>query len=131
MADPTLPLTVIEYEEWGSPHNPAGYASLAAISPIDNVVPGGRYPAILATGGLHDPRVGYWEPAKWIATLRAKAAPRGPVLLKIDTGAGHFSKSGRFAVLTEKAFELAFLLKAVGKLGDKKAAAAAVVGEEK
>ncbi len=125
MSDPTLPLTVTEYDEWGSPHDPAAYTALAATSPVDNVASGGRYPAILATGGLHDPRVGYWEPAKWVATLRAKANPRGPVLLKIDTGAGHFSKSGRFAVLTEKALELAFLLKAVGKLGDKKAAAPA------
>jgi oligopeptidase B len=126
MADDSLPLTVIEKEEWGDPADPAAYAAMAAYSPVDCIVPGGAYPAILATGGLHDPRVGYWEPAKWVATLRARAAPRGPVLLKVDTGAGHFSKSGRFAVLGEKATELAFLLKAVGRLGEKKAAVATV-----
>jgi oligopeptidase B len=117
MADDSLPLTVIEKEEWGDPGEPDGYAWMAAYSPIDNVVPRAPYPSVLATAGLHDPRVGYWEPAKWVATLRAVGAPRGPVLLKVDTGAGHFSKSGRFDVLKEKAFEHAFLLKAVGMLG--------------
>jgi hypothetical protein len=96
------------------------YDWMAAYSPIDNIVPQAPYPTILATAGLHDPRVGYWEPAKYAAKVRAVGAPRGPVMLKVDLGAGHFSKSGRFDVLKEKAFEHAFLLKAVGMLGAKK-----------
>ena len=116
MLDDSLPLTVIEKEEWGDPADEQIYACMAGYSPVDNVVKGGRYPTILATAGLHDPRVGYWEPAKWVATLRRDADPRGPVLLKCELGAGHFSTTGRFKVLKEVALEHAFLLKAVGRL---------------
>jgi oligopeptidase B len=80
------------------------------------------YPAILVTAGLHDPRVGYWEPAKYVATLRKKTRDmerRRPVLLKIDMGAGHFSMSGRFDQLKEVALDMAFTLKQLG-LADSK-----------
>ena len=69
MFDPDLPLTIGEYEEWGNPEDAATYAYMRSYSPYDNVVPG-RHPALLAPEGLNDPRVGYWEPAKWVARLR-------------------------------------------------------------
>jgi oligopeptidase B len=117
MLDETIPLTVIERDEWGDPLNSAdAYTSIAAYSPIDNVVPGAAYPTVMATCGLHDPRVGYWEPAKWVARLRAVGAPRGPILLKTELGAGHFSKSGRLERLLPVAEEHAFVLKSMGLL---------------
>lgn len=78
-----------------------------------------RYPHILATAGLHDPRVGYWEPAKLVAKLRANKTDDNLVLLKTIMGAGHFSVTGRFEKLKETAFEYAFLLKCQGMLGVK------------
>lgn len=113
MLDPTLPLTIGEYEEWGDPLTSVEiYDAIAAYSPYDNVGPG-PYPPILATGGLHDPRVGYWEPAKWIARLRERASG-GPFLVRTELGSGHGGPSGRYDAWRDHAFHLAFLLDAVG-----------------
>ena len=113
MMDETIPLTVIEWEEWGNPvKSPEFYHYMKSYSPYDNVERKG-YPHLLVTAGLHDPRVGYWEPAKWVAKLRAEKTDDNLLLFKCDLGAGHFSKSGRFDKLKETALEYAFLLKAV------------------
>ena len=88
-------------------------------SPVNNVKSGGKYPSVLLTGGLHDPRVQYWEPAKMAAELRHGGGEgSGPVLLKIDMAAGHFSASDRYKYYRELAFDWAFVLNEVG-LADK------------
>ena len=116
MLDPTIPLTVIETQEWGDPQEKEYYDYMKSYSPVDNLREGVRYPNMLVTGGLHDPRVGYWEPAKLVAKLRGVAAPGSLILLKCEMGAGHFSQSGRFDRLKEVAQEQAFLLKCTGML---------------
>ena len=114
MLDGSLPLTPIEWPEWGNPIEDAGvYAQIAAYSPYDNVT-AQAYPPLLITAGLNDPRVTYWEPAKWAAKLRATKIDANPVLLKTNMGAGHGGKSGRFEALHETAEEFAFVLAAFG-----------------
>ena len=110
ISDEDLPLTPPEWPEWGDPIRDAeAYDYIASYSPYDNVAPR-PYPAILATGGLSDPRVTYWEPAKWVARLReAGKAPR-PVLLKINMDAGHGGASGRFDHLKDPALAYAFAI---------------------
>ncbi|GAB4817223.1 hypothetical protein N2152v2_004269 [Parachlorella kessleri] len=115
MLDETIPLTVIEWEEWGNPSQKEFYDYMKSYSPVDNLRPA-AYPNILVTAGLHDPRVGYWEPAKYVAKLRQLKTDRNLLLLKCDMGAGHFSQSGRFDRLKEMAVEFAFLLKCQGML---------------
>lgn len=119
MLDETIPLTVIEREEWGDPREAEFYNYMKSYSPVDNIREGAAYPAVLVTAGLHDPRVCFWEPAKYVAKLRrAAGGPGRPLcLLKCELGAGHFSQSGRFDRLKETAVEHAFLLKALGMLG--------------
>jgi oligopeptidase B len=114
MLDDTLPLTPPEWPEWGNPIESAtDFKTILSYSPYDNV--GAKdYPAILAMGGLADPRVTYWEPAKWIARLRATMTSGGPVLLRTNMGAGHGGASGRFDRLDEVAIAYAFALWAVG-----------------
>ena len=111
--DPSLPLTVIEWEEWGNPVESAEiFDVMAAYSPYENI-PAVALPPVLATGGLHDPRVGYWEPAKWVARLRdvAGAIPgSGPFLCKTELGAGHGGPSGRYDAWKDEALVFAFLL---------------------
>jgi len=107
--DPTLPLTIGEYEEWGNPNEPEYYRYIKTYSPLDNVKPV-RYPHLLITAGLNDPRVSYWEPAKWTAKLRAMKQDGNLLLLKTNMGAGHFGVSGRYARLKELAFIYAFML---------------------
>ena len=117
MLDPSLPLTVTEYEEWGNPtDDPDAYADIAAYSPYGLVRAGVRYPAILATTSLNDARVSYAEPAKWVARLRAVAgdAPRRPPLLRTELVAGHAGRSGRYDVWRQVAWEYAFVLDSVG-----------------
>ncbi len=117
MLDPTLPLTVTEWEEWGNPlEDPEIYATMKSYSPYDNVKDGVRYPDILATGGLSDPRVGFWEPAKWVQKLRA-ASPESRILLRTEMGAGHGGPSGRYDSWKEEALSLACLLDALGLAG--------------
>jgi oligopeptidase B len=109
MLDATLPLTVTEYEEWGNPHDREAYEYIRGYSPYENVEPK-AYPNLLITAGLNDPRVAYWEPAKWTAKLRAANTGAGLLLLKTNMGAGHFGASGRYEKFREIAFDYAFLL---------------------
>ena len=113
MSDASLPLTPPEWPEWGNPlTDPEAYDTIAAYSPYDNIA-ARPYPAILATGGLSDPRVTYWEPAKWVARLRPASTSGRPVLLKMNMEAGHAGAAGRFDDLKETAVEYAFALWAV------------------
>ena len=111
--DPTLPLSVIEWEEWGNPHEPAYYETMKSYSPYDNVT-AQDYPDLLVTAGLNDPRVSYWEPAKWVAKLRATKTGDSTILLKTEMGAGHGGPSGRYDAWRREAFIFAFILEAVG-----------------
>ena len=113
MLDSSLPLTVIEYDEWGNPNDPAAYAYIRSYSPYDNVE-SKPYPHMLVTAGLNDPRVAYWEPAKWTAKLRAKKTDGNLLLLKTNMGAGHGGASGRYDFLREIAFKYAFVLDVLG-----------------
>ena len=115
--DATLPLTPPEWLEWGDPiTDPKAYDCMLSYSPYDNVK-AQAYPAILALGGLTDPRVTYWEPAKWVARLRATMTGGGPVLLKTNMDAGHGGASGRFDSLKDTALEFAFAIAAVAHKG--------------
>jgi oligopeptidase B len=136
MSDPTIPLTVTEWEEWGNPQDEKYHNYMASYSPIDNidhvftsndnvstdnVLPNKSYPSILATTGLHDSRVPYWEPAKWIAKLRnasarmlAKTSSQPILLLKTKMNSGHGGSSGRYDYLRDKAFEISFVLNQLG-----------------
>lgn len=109
MSDPTLPLTVMEYEEWGDPSDPAFHDAIAAYSPYDNVR-AADYPALLVTAGINDPRVGYWEAAKWVAKLRQRGTGDAPIVLRTELGAGHFGPSGRYDAWRREALALAFLI---------------------
>ncbi|MDH4223221.1 MAG: S9 family peptidase, partial [candidate division Zixibacteria bacterium] len=113
MMDPTIPLTVTEYEEWGNPHNKEYYDYIRSYSPYDNVETR-DYPNLLISAGLNDPRVAYWEPAKWTAKLRALKTDTNLLLLKTNMGAGHGGASGRYDYLKEIAFEYAFIFKVLG-----------------
>ncbi len=113
MLDPTLPLTVTEWEEWGDPREPEAYARMKAYSPYDNVR-AADYPALLVTTGLNDPRVQYWEPAKWVAKLRVLSTSEKPILLRTEMGAGHGGPSGRYDAWRDEAIVLAFVCDAVG-----------------
>ena len=112
MLDATLPLTVGEYEEWGNPEDKQYYDYIKSYSPYENVEPR-PYPMMLITAGLNDPRVSYWEPAKWAAKLRASNTGDQMLLLKTNMGSGHFGASGRYEYLKETAFNYAFLLNAL------------------
>ena len=113
MLDESLPLTVIEWEEWGNPNLEEQYAWMRAYNPYENIRGGAEYPALFATAGLNDPRVSYWEPAKWVAALRSRTSARGPVILKTEMGAGHGGKSGRYDAWRDEAEVIAFLLSQV------------------
>ncbi|TCD06940.1 S9 family peptidase [Erythrobacteraceae bacterium CFH 75059] len=114
MLDGTLPLTPGEWPEWGDPiTDRAAFETLRAYSPYDNVR-AQDYPPLLITAGLNDPRVTYWEPAKWAARLRATKTDDNILLLKTNMGAGHGGKSGRFTALRETAEEYAFILWQLG-----------------
>ena len=109
MSDPSLPLTITEWEEWGDPRTPEFDAVMTAYSPYDNVR-AVRYPAMLVTAGLNDPRVSYHEPAKWVAKLRVTATGDEPLLLWTELGAGHMGPSGRYDAWREEARNVAFLV---------------------
>lgn len=113
MSDPTIPLTVGEYEEWGNPADPEAFHRMLAYSPYDNVREM-DYPAILVTAGLNDSRVHYWEPAKWTAKLRDHKTDDNLLLLRTNMGAGHGGSSGRYGQLDDIAFEYAFILDQLG-----------------
>ncbi|MFZ5608095.1 MAG: S9 family peptidase [Pseudomonadota bacterium] len=112
MMDASLPLTPIEWPEWGNPVDDAeAFALIRSYSPYDNTRPQ-AYPPLMVTAGLADPRVTYWEPAKWVARLRAVKTDAHPLVLKTNMGAGHRGKTGRYAALEEVAEEYLFLLMA-------------------
>ena len=113
MLDPTLPLVGVEREEWGDPATEPGYRWIRAYSPYDNVR-AQAYPDMLVTAGWNDPRVGYWEPVKWVARLRERKLGAGEVLLWTNLDAGHGGASGRFEYLHEIALEYAFLIDRLG-----------------
>ena len=122
MLDDTLPLTPPEWPEWGNPiASEKDYRTIAEYSPYDNVA-ALDYPPILAVAGLTDPRVTYWEPAKWIARLRARSASGNPALFKIHMDSGHAGASGRFSRLEEIAYVYAFALKVAGRMDTDKPA---------
>ncbi len=113
MLDQTIPLTVTEFEEWGNPQDKKYYHYMKSYSPYDNV--GAKaYPPMLVTAGLNDPRVAYWEPAKWVAKLRRLKTDQNVLLLKTNLGAGHGGPSGRYDRFRETAFDYAFLLDLLG-----------------
>jgi oligopeptidase B len=110
MSDSQLPLTPPEWPEWGNPLiNSHDYDCIAAYSPYENVNEN-DYPPILITGGLTDPRVTYWEPAKWAAILREKQKGNAPILLKINMDSGHQGQPGRYDSLKEASLEYAFII---------------------
>lgn len=113
MLDATIPLTSLEWDEWGNPADPKYYAYMKSYSPYDNVEPQ-RYPHMLVTTGLNDPRVAYWEPAKWVARMRVMKTDDNVLLLKTNMGAGHFGASGRFNHIKELAGSYAFMLDKLG-----------------
>jgi len=113
MLDDKLPLTVNEYDEWGNPKEPDYYRYIKSYSPYDQVR-STEYPAILATGALNDPRVSYWEPAKWVAKLRTVNRADQPILLKTQMGSGHMGPSGRYESWREEAFVMAFVITQLG-----------------
>ena len=114
MLDESLPLTPGEWNEWGNPiTDAAAFRYMMSYSPYDNVRRQ-AYPPMLISGGLNDPRVTYWEPAKWAARLRAMRTDHNLQLLKINMGAGHGGRSGRWTALHETAEEYAFILSQMG-----------------
>jgi oligopeptidase B len=117
MLDPSIPLTITEWDEWGDPRDPADFACLRSYSPYDNP-PAGARPDLLVTGAVHDPRVLVHEPAKWVARLRETGTAEGRVLFRVELGAGaHTGPSGRFGHLRYEAEVQAFILAALGLAG--------------
>jgi oligopeptidase B len=109
MLDESIPLTVAEFEEWGNPKDREYYDYMLSYSPYDNVE-AKDYPNLLITAGLNDPRVQYWEPAKWLAKLRVNKTDQNRLIMKTNMGAGHQGASGRYEYLKETAFEFAFII---------------------
>ncbi|MEM8933624.1 MAG: S9 family peptidase [Acidobacteriota bacterium] len=115
MLDPSMPLTVIEFDEWGNPlDDAAAFETIRGYSPYENVEARG-YPHLLVTAGLHDPRVQFWEPAKWVARMRAAKQDENWLLLRTDMESGHVGPSGRYDALRREAFKQAFLLAALDR----------------
>ncbi len=111
MSDPSLPLTITEWEEWGDPREEPFASIIEHYAPYDNTVPA-AYPAIYATAGLNDPRVSVHEPAKWVARLRSVNTSDRPILLRTEMGAGHGGPTGRYDAWRDEARTLAFILAA-------------------
>jgi oligopeptidase B len=113
MLDPDVPLTTSEFDEWGDPRDPKYYEYMLSYSPYDQVE-AKDYPNLLVTTGLHDSQVQYWEPAKWVAKLRAQKTDENVLLLRTNMYAGHGGASGRYGQYAETAFDYAFLLDLAG-----------------
>ena len=109
MLDPSIPLTVTEYDEWGDPNSFDAFKWMCAYSPYENVI-SQNYPPMLITAGLNDPRVQYWEPAKWVAKLRTANTSSNVLMLKTEMGAGHGGPSGRYNAWRDEAFVFSFIL---------------------
>ncbi len=118
MLDPSIPLTINEWDEWGDPRDPEDYACIRSYSPYDNPPPAGARPRLLVTGAVHDPRVAVHEPAKWVARLRATGDGEPALLFRVELGAGaHTGPSGRYAKVRYEAEVHAFVLDAMGLTG--------------
>jgi oligopeptidase B len=117
MLDESIPLTTFEFDEWGNPKDPVYYRYMLSYSPYDQVR-AVEYPDMLVTAGLHDPRVQYWEPAKWVARLRQKKLGTSTLLFKTNMDTGHFDAAGRYSGLADNATEYAFVLDVVGLADD-------------
>ncbi len=113
MLDESIPLTTNEFDEWGNPKNKQYYDYMLSYSPYDRVTES-PYPAMLVTTGLWDSQVQYFEPAKWVARLRARSTGTAPLLFHVNMDAGHGGKSGRFKRQRETAMEFAFILDQLG-----------------
>jgi len=113
MFNTDLPLTTLEYDEWGDPNKPEHYQYMLSWSPLDNIKPA-KYPAILATGGLHDTQVPYFSPAKWVARIRENNLGNNPVILRVEMGAGHGGQSGRFIRQKLTSLKYSFVLHQLG-----------------
>ena len=113
MLDASIPLTAPEWQQWGDPHDSTYYFYMKSYAPYEQVERK-AYPAMLVTAGLNDPRVGYFEPAKWVAKLRAMKTDANPLLLRTNMGAGHFGASGRYDALRELALRYAFIVSTIG-----------------
>jgi oligopeptidase B len=113
MFNTDLPLTTLEYDEWGDPNKPEHYNYMLTWSPLDNVKPA-KYPAIFATGGLNDTQVPYFSPAKWVAKIRENNLGTNPVLFRVEMGAGHGGQSGRFLRQKLTALKYTFVLDQLG-----------------
>ena len=113
MCDPTIPLTCPEWNEWGNPSEEKYFGYMQGYCPYTNVT-AQDYPAIMILAGLFDPRVAYWEPAKWTARLRERKTDDNLLLLKTDLDSGHFSASDRYKYYREKSTEFAFVLDQLG-----------------
>jgi oligopeptidase B len=117
MFDSSLPLTTLEYDEWGDPNKKEFYDYMITWSPLDNVKPS-KFPAILATGGLHDTQVPYFSPAKWVARVREHNLGTNPVLFKVNMGAGHGGESGRYERQRLEALKMAFIIDLLPNTGE-------------
>lgn len=113
MSDPTIPLTTLEYDQWGNPENKDAFDYMLSYSPYDNIQPV-EYPHLLLTTGYNDPRVAYWEPAKFLARIRAIKKGDNLAMLQINFSAGHAGASGRYDWLKENVLDFAFLLDKLG-----------------
>jgi oligopeptidase B len=113
MLDPSLPLTIGEYDEWGNPEDKTYYDYIKSYSPYDNIT-SKDYPHIFVTAGLHDSQVQYWEPAKWVAKLRTMKTDNNLLLLQTDMNAGHGGASGRVESLRQLSLGFSFLLSLEG-----------------
>eukprot|EP00268_Persea_americana_P052159 TRINITY_DN5833_c0_g1_i1.p1 TRINITY_DN5833_c0_g1~~TRINITY_DN5833_c0_g1_i1.p1 ORF type:complete len:421 (+),score=74.18 TRINITY_DN5833_c0_g1_i1:1235-2497(+) len=121
LLDPNLPLTVLDYEEFGDPRVLKEFETIRSYSPYDNICPGVCLPSVLVTTSFYDSRVGVWEASKWVARVRENACPScsHSVILKANMSGGHFGEGGRFGQYEEAAFEYAFLIKAIEMLDEK------------
>ena len=109
MLDPTIPLTITEYDEWGNPNDSSTFRLMSAYGPYENVT-ADNHPALLVTAGLNDPRVQYWEPAKWVAKLRSVSTSNHPILLRTELDSGHGGPSGRYDAWRDEAFVMSFII---------------------
>jgi oligopeptidase B len=112
MVKPDLPLTVIEWDQWGNPASEEQYRYMRSYDPYEHVAPA-AYPPIMATASLNDTAVPYWDPAKWVARLRARKAGDSALLLRTNMAAGHAGSSGRYSYLRDIAEEYAFIISAI------------------